>query len=84
MILNYIKTWDYFGYPAVMHFGRNPAKDQDGDTIVNTLIGAIYSIGLRLIYILAVYFYMSRMVLAQDNKLSTVDINANWEALSIA
>jgi hypothetical protein len=30
MFEEYFKSWDYFGHPALMHFGRNPAKKQEG------------------------------------------------------
>ena len=81
MALNYLKSFDYFGYPALMHFGRNPSKKEDGDKKITTIIGALYSIGLRAIYILAIYFYMTKMINATDNQISSVSINASWEAL---
>ena len=64
MILNYLKSWDYFGYPALMHFGRNPKKNEDGDTKITTVIGGLYSILLRIIYIIAIVFFMRKMALA--------------------
>jgi len=67
MIVNYLKSFDYFGYPALMHFGRNPAKKEDGDTKITTIIGAIYSIGLRIVYMIAIVFYMLKMANATDN-----------------
>jgi len=34
MFEEYFKSWDYFGHPALMHFGRNPAKKQEeGDKV---------------------------------------------------
>ena len=67
MIVNYLKSFDYFGYPALMHFGRNPAKKEDWDTKITTIIGAIYSIGLRIVYMIAIVFYMLKMAKATDN-----------------
>ena len=81
MIINYLKSWDYFGHPALMHFGRNPKKNEDGDTLIKTVIGAFYSILLRLIYLIAVVFFLRKMALAENNSLGSVDINANWEKL---
>jgi hypothetical protein len=56
-----------------MHFGRNPAKKEDGDTKIKTYIGSLYSIGLRIIYIIAITFYMNKMINATENQLSSVN-----------
>ena len=82
MIVDYIKSCDYFGHPALMHFGRDPAKKQEGDDTVKTLIGAVYSIILRIAYAYTVYYYAKKMFTASDNNVSTVDINADWSALA--
>ena len=78
MINEYIKSWDYFGHPALMHFGRNPVKKQEGDNTVKTLVGAFYSMILRVAYLYTVYYYANKMFTASDNQLSTVDTNADW------
>jgi len=67
MIVNYLTSFDYFGYPALLHFGRNPAKKKDGDTHFKTVIGALYSIFLRIIYFAAIVFYLTKMIKATDN-----------------
>lgn len=67
MIEDYIKSWDYFGHPALMHFGRNPVKKQEGDDTVKTVIGAVYSIILRAIYLYTIYYYVNIMLTASDN-----------------
>ena len=67
MILNYLRSFDYFGHPALLHFGRNPAKKEDGDTKIKTIIGALYSICLRIVYLVAVWFYLTKMTKATDN-----------------
>ena len=50
-----------------MHFGRNLAKKEDGDTKITTIIGALYSICLRIVYIVAIVFFMKKMINASDN-----------------
>jgi len=67
MIVNYLKSFDYFGHPALLHFGRNPAKEEDGDTHFKTLIGAFYSMILRIIYFVCIGFYLNKMIKATDN-----------------
>ena len=78
MLETYIKSWDYFGHPAIMHFGRNPVKKQEGDDSVKTVVGAFYSMVLRIAYLYTVYYYANKMLTASDNQLSTFDTNANW------
>jgi len=80
-MINYLRSFDYFGHPALLHFGRNPAKNEDGDTHFKTLIGGLYSMLLRIVYLVAVGFYLSKMILATDNNIQTIDLDANWDAL---
>jgi len=81
MILNYLRSFDYFGHPVLLHFGRDPAKKEDGNTKIKTIIGAIYSICLRTVYLIAIWFSLTKMINATDNSLQTVTLNANWDAL---
>ena len=67
MFEEYVKSWDYFGHPALMHFGRNPIKKKEGGDTVKTVIGAVYSIALRMIYLYTIYYYVNIMVTASDN-----------------
>jgi len=67
MIVNYMKSFDYFGHPALLHFGRNPAKKKDGDTDFKTLLGGLYSIFLRIIYLVCVAYFLTKMIKATDN-----------------
>jgi len=80
-MINYLRSFDYFGHPALLHFGRNPAKNEDGDTHSKTLIGGLYSMLLRIIYFVCVGFYLTKMINATDNNIQTIDLDANWDAL---
>ena len=62
-----------------MHFGRNISKEKQGEEKLNTVLGGIFSLGLRFIYVFLIYYYFSKMYLAEENSISTVDININWE-----
>jgi len=61
-----------------MHFGRNPVKKQEGDDTVKTLVGAFYSMALRIVYLYTVYYYLNKMFTASNNQLSSVDLDPNW------
>ena len=57
-----VQVWPTSGAMIVPE--RNPKKNEDGDTKITTVIGGLYSILLRLIYIIAIVFFMRKMALA--------------------
>ena len=79
MFLNILKSFDYFGHPVVMHFGRNISREKQGEEKLNTVLGGIFSLCLRCIYIFLIYYYFSKMYNAEENSIAAVDINVNWE-----
>jgi hypothetical protein len=45
-------------------------------------LGGLYSLCLRVVYIIAIYFFMKKMVDATENGYDSVDIQMDWAGLA--
>ena len=74
---NFIKSQDKFGHPVVLSF--KGGKDEDPNDTYRTIIGGVFSILLRILYIVFFVYFSFRMFVHADNKTNTVISPINWK-----